>query len=347
MSSKIQFYKKLPEFKPDYYHSWASDVESAFAVREWSDYLNIDNDTLPTTTTDTKVEEHKSTLILAHAFLNESIPYKHKTRIRTCKTTAQIWKALKEEYASRTREDELHLEAVLLDFKKLSTDSLSTHITKFSNLISAILAQQPDDQKYDDTKINCYFLRTLETANIPNEDWKGFVTSLGKSWLTISTHKLYSEARTYYNTHIMAQQKTFTIDPSAASLGSQDTLRALATVTDDYNNRPPTGPRYPRANFNDYSNRPRFQPRYQGPPRYQQGPPRYQGPPRGPRYSDQHRFPRNPNAYCTHCNLPGHSLDQCVAKTRAPNASRTTMFNTETRMPPRYQARVIRSLKTT
>jgi hypothetical protein len=155
----------------------------------------------------------------------------------------------------------LRLEGILLDFKKLSTDSLNIHISKFSNIISAVIAQQPDNQQYDDTKVNRYFLRSLETANIPNEDWKGFITSLGKTWLTISTHKLYAEARTYYATHIMAQ-KSAAIDPSNTTfVESQDNLRALATTTNNFVPFPPVprlhlppsnapiGPRQYRQNF--------------------------------------------------------------------------------------------------
>ena len=61
------------------------------------------------------------------------------------------------------------------------------------------MVQQPQDQRYDDTKINRYFLHTLETANIPNEDWKGFITFTGKTWLSITKDQLFAEARTYYN----------------------------------------------------------------------------------------------------------------------------------------------------
>jgi hypothetical protein len=192
--SKVYSYKKLPTFNPDYYHSWASDVQSAFAERNWTKYLDIANDAIIDDDDKTKVTEHATTLIQAYAFLNQCIPYEHKTRIRNCTTAAQIWSALNEEYASQTREDELRLEGILLDFKKLPTDSISAHISKFSTLIDAVIAQQPENQKYDDSKKNHYFLRSLETANIPNENWMGFITSLGKTWLTLSTHELYAEA---------------------------------------------------------------------------------------------------------------------------------------------------------
>jgi hypothetical protein len=85
---------------------------------------------------------------------------------------------------------ELRLEGILLDFKKLSTDSISAHISKFSTLIDAVIAQQPENQKYDDSKKNRYFLRSLETANIPNENWMGFITSLGKTRLTLNSQTL-------------------------------------------------------------------------------------------------------------------------------------------------------------
>ena len=127
-------------------------------------------------------------------------------------TAAQIWLSFKQRYASQSREDELRLEGQLLDFKKQSIDTLDQHITKFDNLISAIMAQQPQDQRYDDTKINRYFLRTLETANIPNEDWKGFITFTGKTWFSITKDQLFSEARTYYNTHIQGQQSVHNTD---------------------------------------------------------------------------------------------------------------------------------------
>jgi hypothetical protein len=194
----------------------------------------------------------------------------------------------------------LRLEGILLDFKKLSTDSLNVYISKFSNIISAVIAQQPDNQQYDDTKVNRYFLRSLETANISNEDWKGFITSLGKTWLTISTHKLYAEARTYYATYIMAQKSAAIDSSNTTFVESQDNLRALATTTNFVPFPPvprlhlppsnaPIGPRQYRQNFsrpyyngynNGYNNQSRMQHRFQGPPRYQGPPQRFQGPPR-------------------------------------------------------------------
>jgi hypothetical protein len=85
-------HKKIPQFNPDYYRSWASDVESAFAERNWSKHLILANDTIPANVTDNKIiEEHKANVINAHAFLNQSIPYEYKTHIRSCKTAAKLY----------------------------------------------------------------------------------------------------------------------------------------------------------------------------------------------------------------------------------------------------------------
>jgi hypothetical protein len=119
--SKTDSYKKLPTFNPDYYHSWAFDVQSAFAERNCTPFLDVTNDTVddPKATAEAETEteasptEHATSLVQSFAFLNQCIPYEHNTRIRNCTTAAQIWQPLKEEYASQTREDELRLEGIL------------------------------------------------------------------------------------------------------------------------------------------------------------------------------------------------------------------------------------------
>jgi hypothetical protein len=231
MSTKSYAYKHLPTFNPTYYRAWASDVEAAFAERNWSSYL-VPPSVEPSTSTSTgKETESIDFTIHAHAFLNQSIPYEHKSSIDQCTTAAQIWLSFKQRYASQSREDELRLEGQLLDFKKQSIDTLDQHIAKFDNLISAIMAQQPQDQRYDDTKINRYFLRTLETANIPNEDWKGFITFTGKTWLSITKDQLFAEARTYYNTHIQSQQSVHDTDQYFKEAPKALTVRASYNAT--------------------------------------------------------------------------------------------------------------------
>jgi hypothetical protein len=129
--------------------------------------------------------------------------------------------------------------------------------------------QQPEKEKFDNSKVNRYFLRSLETARIPNKNWHGFITSLGSTWSTISTHKLYAHARTYYNTMIMSQKKAAIDASNQALIETPDNLRAFATHTDRYGPVPrlhlppfnaPTGPRnqqyrpnIARPNYNSYN----------------------------------------------------------------------------------------------
>src|SRR2546423_1612278 len=174
-SSKFA-YKAIPQFNPIYYRAWAADAYDAFAECKWLHYLLAptvkgESDTSETTPPTEQQEQSTSPAtfnpeiaIQAKPFLNQSISYEHKAGIESCTTAAEIWLAIQQRYASQSREDELRLEGQLLDFKKSATDSIDQRIAKFDILIASIIAQQPLNQRYDDTKKNRYFLRTLETA---------------------------------------------------------------------------------------------------------------------------------------------------------------------------------------
>ena len=95
-------YKQVPPFNPTYFHAWAMDVEQAFAERRWTKYL------LPPTT---EIPHDPDITTQSTAFLSQSIPYEHKSAIRQCKSAHEIWRIFNERYASKTREDEVRLEA--------------------------------------------------------------------------------------------------------------------------------------------------------------------------------------------------------------------------------------------
>jgi Reverse transcriptase (RNA-dependent DNA polymerase)/gag-polypeptide of LTR copia-type len=296
-------YKKIPPFDPTFYRAWASDVQDAFAEREWSDYLFT-----PTNEKALALKLDPLIVIQAKAFLNQSISYEHKAGLEECTTAAQIWLALEQRYASKSREDELRLEGQLLDFKKIAADSIDRHIAKFDSLIASVIAQQPLNQRYDDTKKNRYFLRTLETSNIPGEDWKGFITFLGKTWLQMTTHALFAEARTYYNTHIQPYLKSSSspqtshssTDPPPPPAPSEPTVMATqATQHPPHFNQRGRG----RVNFRGNSNhRGNFRGRGRGRSNYNSN-----------RSNEQrNEYPRDPNGYCTNCKIPGHRVDQCM-----------------------------------
>ena len=176
----------------------------------------------------------------ARAFLKAAIPYEYKPGLETYSTAAEIWTSLEQQYASTSREDELRLESQLMDFRKSKSDTIDQHIQKYSSILSSVLAQQQPDRRFDNAKINSYFLRSLENSNIPDEDWKGFITFLGKSWLTATKEQLYSDARTYYNTHIQPHLS------EAVSNDSQVLAIRNQYRPDDLNFSKPTNQRYLR-----------------------------------------------------------------------------------------------------
>src|SRR5438876_4909009 len=205
--------KHLPQFNPTYYLPRASDVRDAFEDRGWTSYLialtpaqfnTASEADTPPSEEDTTSTFTPDPIIVnkARAFLKAAIPYEYKPGLETYTTAAEIWMALEQRYASTSREDELRLEAQLMDFRKSKMDTIDQHIQKYSSILSSVLAQQLPERRFDNAKINSYFLRSLENSNIPGEDWKGFITFLGKTWLTATKEQLYSDARTYYNAHI-------------------------------------------------------------------------------------------------------------------------------------------------
>jgi hypothetical protein len=232
-------YKKLPTFDPAFYRSWSSEVRDAFTERTWTDYL------IPSDKDAASLDP--LTTVQAKAFLTQSIPYGHRAGLEGCTKASEIWLALEQRYAAKSREDELRLEGQLLDLKKLPTDTIDQHIAKFDVLIAAVIAQQPIGQQYDESKKNSYFLRTLETANIPGEDWKGFVTFLGKGWVSLTTHALFAEARTYYNSHLLPLKAT-----SAAPLTEPKVLAASTTPSYGSTFIPPTSNELLRSNGHLY-----------------------------------------------------------------------------------------------
>jgi len=129
------------------------DLENAFAERGWKSYLSPPTSTSP---------HDLNIMISATAFLTQSIPYEHELAIPQCKTVYSIWQTFQQRYDSKACEDEVRLEAQILDMRKLATDDLDAHINKFDALAVVLLDQQPDNHRYEDFKVNQYFLRTLE-----------------------------------------------------------------------------------------------------------------------------------------------------------------------------------------
>lgn len=221
--SRKYVYRTLPTFDPVYYQRWTRQVRQAFHERKWTAYLDYPK---PDETRDPEIENQ------AISLLDQSIPNQYGGVITRCNTAADIWAALQEHYAKRSIEDLMRLKNQLSSTRKTANETIDQYIDRFNNLINAIMAQQTPTQQFETAEINSTFIYSLETSDIPNEDWKPFAANIGKSWLTSTTHGVYSDARTYYNLHIAR--------PSNQQLQTPALIPAIETralLTRSYNER--------------------------------------------------------------------------------------------------------------
>jgi hypothetical protein len=313
--------KHLPQFNPTYYLAWASDVRDAFEDRGWTSYLitpttppnmaSAANTPSSAENTTTAFTPDPAIVNKARAFLKAAIPYEYKPGLETYSTAAEIWTALEQQYASTSREDELRLESQLMDLRKSKSDTIDQHIQKYSSILSSVLAQQQPDRRFDNAKINSFFLRSLENSNIPDEDWKGFITFLGKTWLTATKEQLYSDARTYYNAHIQPYLKEPDSNDSRV-LAIHNTPQATPPRTGNRNFNKPTNDRTPRntrGNTNDN---------------------------RSPR---QRQASLRPDLWCDYHRSSGrHSTSECRAKLNDPEYLQFHQQKQKSQqLPPDYQ----------
>jgi hypothetical protein len=310
--------KSLPQFNPTYYLAWASDVRDAFEDRSWTSYLIAPSTPTPSTTTATNTAPETTTSAFtpdpvivnkARAFLKASIPYKYKPGLETFTTAAEIWIALEQRYASTSREDELRLKSQLMDLRKSRSDTIDQHIQKYSTLLSSVLAQQQPERRLDTPEINSYFLRSLQNSNIPGEDWKGFITFLGKSWLTATKEQLYSDARTYYNAHIRPHlTEPDSNDPKVLAIRNMPQANHSG-----YRN-------IPQANHNDNRN---FH-NNSGDINHNNGP--------RPLTASS-----NSNLWCDYHRRPGHSTSDCKAKLMDPEYLQFLQQQNSQQLPLDYE----------
>jgi hypothetical protein len=325
-------YKELPKFEPKYYRQWARVVGDAFAERDWNDYLITPSPVIATstgtdgitTTTSTSFNPDATITVRAKAFLSQSIEFRYQPSIETCETAAEIWSVFLQRYGQRSRDDELRLEAELLSLIKLSTETLDEYIEKFDNIISSIRAQQEPSQRWDDSKVNMHFIRTLELSNIKNEDWKAWSTYLGSTHLSMTHDSLLSACRTYYATHM---------------------LPLLALQPQEYAYRGSTSP---AQNTNTSQSQTPSSGRGQGRGKETRGNNRGRGGrgggTRGGRGGGggggdtRRNLPRDPHAWCVHCEMQGHAVVYCYSKYKdtAPDMSFNDWCASQSSTPPPY-----------
>jgi len=305
--------KALREFEPIYYRQWASQVKNAFAEREWDDYLVTPPPELPTPSSSTsqdaggelepipfKPDSHINAL--AKAFLSQSIPYRYQPAIEDCASAAEIWAIFIERYGTRSREEELRYESELLSLVKLSTETIDTFIEKFDNLLSSIRAQQDLANRWDETKVNMYFLRCLELSKIPNEPWQNFVTYLGSTYASMTNNQLQAKCRIYYTTYMVPhlkptpQEQVYTASTGTTNQNASNTGGSSSQQTNNS-----LGRGRGRGNDRGFS---------RGGTRGDNSGNRV----RGNNNNAPRSLPRDPNAWCTRCERSGHASHYCYRR---------------------------------
>lgn len=337
MSTSRFAYKELPKFEPKFYRQWARVVGDAFSERDWNDYLITPAPVVSTstgadgtiTTTSTSFDPDATITVRAKAFLSQSIEFRYQPSIETCETAAEIWSVFLQRYGQRSRDDELRLEAELLSLIKLSTETLDEYIEKFDNIISSIRAQQEPSQRWDDRKVNMHYIRSLELSNIKNEDWKAWSTYLGSTHQQMTHDSLLSACRTYYSTHMLHLKA---LQPQEyAYYGS--TSPAPNTHTSSYtpgtsqSQTPSSGRGRGRGKDNRGNN----------PGRGGRGARGGRG--GGGGSGDTRRnLPRDPHAWCTHCEIRGHAAAYCYSKYKdsAVDMSFAEWCTSQSSTPPPY-----------
>jgi hypothetical protein len=306
MSSTKFAYKELPKFTPAFYRQWASVVKDAFAERDWNDYLitPVSVQTDPSSSKETEptpFTADPSISARAKAFLSQSIDFKYQPSIESCTTAAEIWTVFLQRYGTKSREDELRLEAELLSLVKLSTETLDEFIEKFDNKISAIRAQQEPSQRWDDHKVNMHYLRSLEYSNIEDEDWKAFVTYLGTTWFTLSNDSLQANTRIYYTAHIAPYKRAA---PTTERLYAINAYQPTAPIPYSMASQDQSTPNSGRGRGRGNDQRPSG--RGGGGDGNRGG--------RGGNRDTPKDLPRDKNAWCTKCERSGHAEFYCYRK---------------------------------
>src|SRR5271169_150048 len=151
-----------------------------------------------------------------------------------------------------------------------------------------------------------YFIRSLELSQIKNEDWKAWSTYLGSTHQTMSHNSLQSACRTYYSTH-MAPLKAFQPQEYAyATFTSPSTQHPNTSSTTGIpsSQTPPSGRGRGRGNDRGNTNRGGRGGGFRG----------GRGNGGGDTQNTRRNLPRDPKAWCTYCERPGHAATYCFSK---------------------------------
>ena len=286
------------------HRAWASDVQLAFAERDWTEYL------IPPDEGDEKFNANPRIALNARAFLSQAIPFQYRTGMEHCDSAADLFFSLQQQYGSTTHEDEFRLEAQLMFMRKLPSNSVDQYVAKFKTHIAAVMAQQDPTAKYKDDKRHQLFLATLEYSDIPDEKWENFIPFLGNTWKSMTPEALFSATRTYYIAHILPKKTKTSVETSNAVEGSvYYTQGSTSKNTNSGNNNGNNNGNHGQSNQGQ-SNRGQSNRGRSNYGNYNHG---------NPEGEQRPKSKYDPTQYCQFHRAAGHSTEACYTKHKDEN----------------------------
>ena len=214
-------------------------------------------------------------------------------------TAVQIWNALKTQFALQTEEDLIRMKTEFYTIVKLPSETIDQYITKFENQLAALRSQLPMELQLREAEVIMAFNNSLSRSSIhPGEEgWRSLATWLGRNNGQTSRHQAYTDAHTFYQSFIVpfmrpaAETKAYVVSSHQPASQQTDSAKAAYTSTHGKGNSWRGKGRGNGTNRSSNNNQ------------------------QGQNYKKKSSF--NPDAFCTYCEVQGHTEPICRNKVRA------------------------------
>ena len=235
-----------------------------------------------------------------------------------------IWRRLHDEYGRSSNLEFVRATNDLALLKKDDKVSINDHINRFEQLVYEINYNKPTHTPNIAVSIvNLKFLNTLMTDKTSSEKWETFINAKGPQLEQMSTQQLYAEVRVNAARLKSADKPADTSSSEAKALTTelQQAIQALSTRFDGRSN-----------NWNKSKAKGQNQGQNQG----QHGKNGGNHGRNQKRGNKRPKFPYEPDKYCKHHKMRGHSTEDChMAKRERENQHNS--FNSNSNFKSSYQ----------
>ena len=215
-----------------------------------------------------------------------------------------IWRRLRDEYGRSSNLDYVRASNDLTLLKMDDKMSINDHINRFEQLVYDVNYNKPTaTPNLAVSVVNLKFLNTLMTDKTSSEKWETFINAKGPQLEQMSTQQLYAEVRVNAARIKPADKPADTSEAKALTTELQQAIQALTTRFSDSSQRANGNKSKGGKGQNQWQN--------QGQNQSQQG--KHGG---NRRRNQKHgnrrpRFPYEPDKYCKHHDIRGHSSEDC------------------------------------